>query len=453
VLSTVRNIGNVVRIPDLRNKILFTFALLVLFRVGAFVPAPGIDVDAAQLLRDQVDEVGGTLSFLTLFSGGALTQFAIFSLGIIPYITASIIMQVLGVVVPRIEQWQNQGAVGQRKITQWTRYMTIGIAIVQSTGFTFLFHNGGGGFTSGQTTGNQIDFLPNFTPPRVALVVLTLTAGTALVMWMGELITQRGIGNGMSLLIFAGVLAGFPNQLILVRDNRGVDAALGVGLLYMLLTVAIVFVENGQRRIPVQFAKRQVGRKTYGGSSTYIPLKVNQSGVIPIIFASSVLYLPQLMSVVLPSDSDPDNNTWGENVQNFVSDNLAQPDSIIYMLVFGLMIIGFAYFYTAITFDPVKQADQIRKQGGFVPGIRPGYQTERYLSRILSRITLPGAVFVALVAIIPAFILAKMIGASAGQGVFSFSGVSILIAAGVSLETLKQIDSQLMMRNYEGFLK
>ncbi len=453
MLSTVRNIGNVVRIPDLRNKILFTFALLVLFRVGAFVPAPGIDVDAAQLLRDQVDEVGGTLSFLTLFSGGALTQFAIFSLGIIPYITASIIMQVLGVVVPRIEQWQNQGAVGQRKITQWTRYMTIGIAVVQSTGFTFLFHNGGGGFTSGQTSGNQIDFLPNFTPPRVALVVLTLTAGTALVMWMGELITQRGIGNGMSLLIFAGVLAGLPNQLILVRDNRGVDAALGVVLLYMLLTVAIVFVENGQRRIPVQFAKRQVGRKTYGGSSTYIPLKVNQSGVIPIIFASSVLYLPQLMSVVLPSDSDPENNTWGESVQSFVSNNLAQPDSIIYMVVFGLMIIGFAYFYTAITFDPVKQADQIRKQGGFVPGIRPGYQTERYLSKILSRITLPGAVFVALVAIIPAFILAKMIGASAGQGVFSFSGVSILIAAGVSLETLKQIDSQLMMRNYEGFLK
>lgn len=458
MLSTVRNIGNVARIPDLRNKILFTFAMLLLFRVGSFIPAPGIDVDAAQLLRDQVDQVGGTLSFLTLFSGGALTQFAIFSLGIIPYITASIIMQVLGVVVPRIEQWQNQGAVGQRKITQWTRYMTVGIAVVQSTGFTFLFHNGGGGFVgggghSGGGGQNSIDFLPTFTAPRVALVVLTLTAGTALVMWMGELITQRGIGNGMSLLIFAGVLAQLPNQLILVRDNRGVDAAIGIALLYMLLTVMIVFVENGQRRIPVQFAKRQVGRKTYGGSSTYIPLKVNQSGVIPIIFASSVLYLPQLVSVVLPTDGDPDNQTWGESVQSFVSDNLAQPDSIIYMLVFGLMIIGFAYFYTAITFDPVKQADQIRKQGGFVPGIRPGYQTERYLSKILSRITLPGALFVALVALIPAFILAKMIGDSVGQGIFSFSGISILIAAGVSLETMKQIDSQLMMRNYEGFLK
>lgn len=452
MLSTVRNIGNVARIPDLRNKILFTFAMLVLFRLGAFIPAPGIDVDAAQLLRDQVDEVGGTLSFLTLFSGGALTQFAIFSLGIIPYITASIIMQVLGVVVPRIEQWQNQGAVGQRKITQWTRYLTIGIAVVQSTGFTFLFHNGGGGFLGG-SSGNQIDFLPDFTPPRVALVVLTLTAGTALVMWMGELITQRGVGNGMSLLIFAGVLAGLPNQVILVRDNRGLDAALGIVLLYMVLTVMIVFVENGQRRIPVQFAKRQVGRKMYGGSATYIPLKVNQSGVIPIIFASSVLYLPQLVSVVLPTDSDPENDTWGETVQGFVSDHLAQPDSIIYMLVFGLMIIGFAYFYTAITFDPVKQADQIRKQGGFVPGIRPGYQTERYLSKILSRITLPGALFVALVALIPAFILAKMIGDTVGQGIFSFSGVSILIAAGVSLETMKQIDSQLMMRNYEGFLK
>ncbi|MDH3753578.1 MAG: preprotein translocase subunit SecY [Acidimicrobiia bacterium] len=453
--ATFRNIGNVARIPDLRNKILFTLAMIVVYRLGAFIPAPGIDIDAAQLLRERADEEGGFLSFLALFSGGALTQFAIFSLGIIPYITSSIIMQVLGVVVPRIEQWQQQGAVGQRKITQWTRYMTVGIALVQSTGFAFLFHNGAGGFGGGHSSsaGGTIDFLPNFTAPRVALVVLTLTAGTALLMWIGELITQRGIGNGMSLVIFAAVLAGLPGQLALVKTNEGLDAAFGIVLLYVALTFLIVFVENGQRRIPVQFAKRQVGRRQYGGTSTYIPLKVNQSGVIPIIFASSVLYLPQLLAVVLPTDSDPENSTWGESVQNFVDDQLAQPDSIVYLVVFGLMIIGFAYFYTAITFDPVKQADNIRKQGGFVPGIRPGPQTERYLSRILSRITLPGALFIAFVALLPAFILAKMLGDNVGQGVFGFSGVSILIAAGVSLETMKQIDSQLMMRNYEGFLK
>ncbi len=455
MFGALRNITNVMRIPDLRNKLLFTFAMLVIYRLGAFVPAPGIDLDAAQLLRERAEQEGGFLSFLSLFSGGALTQFAVFSLGIIPYITASIIMQVLGIVVPRVEQWQQQGAVGQRKITQWTRYLTIAIAIVQSTGFAFLFHNGGGGFGSGGSgqSQNSLDFLPNFTAPRVGLVVLTLTAGTALLMWMGELISQHGIGNGMSLLIFASVLSGLPNQLSLVKQNEGLDAALGIVLLYMALTFLIVFVENGQRRIPVQFAKRQVGRRMYGGSSTYIPLKVNQSGVIPIIFASSVLYLPQLGSVVLPSDSDPDNFTWGESVQRFVDNHLAQPDSPIYLIVFGLMIVGFAYFYTAITFDPVKQADQIRKQGGFIPGIRPGVQTEKYLGRILNRITLPGALFIAFVALLPAYILARMLGANVGSGVFAFSGVSILIAAGVSLETMKQIDSQLMMRNYEGFLK
>ncbi|MCB0995097.1 MAG: preprotein translocase subunit SecY [Acidimicrobiales bacterium] len=443
------SILNIFRVPDLRNKVLFTLFMIMLYRLGAFIPAPGIDLDAVQLLRDQAEETGGVIAFLQLFSGGALTQFAIFALGIMPYITSSIIMQILGVVVPRIEQWQQQGAVGQRKITQWTRYLTVAIALLQSTAFAFLFHNGGGGFFGG---GTGIDLLPDFTIPKVALVVLTLTAGTALLMWMGELITQRGIGNGMSLLIFASVVSAIPAQFGIIKADEGWGAMIGIIILYLLLLVAIVYVDQGQRRIPVQFAKRVVGRRMYGGQSTYIPLKVNQSGVIPIIFASSVLYLPQLLSAVLPSDGDPTSRNWGEKIQNWVDNHLASPDSIVYLIVFGLLIIGFAYFYTAISFDPVKQADQIRKQGGFIPGIRPGPQTERYLAKVLSRITLPGALFIAGVALIPAVAIFVVLN-DASPGVFAFTGTSILIAVGVALETMKQIDSQLMMRNYEGFLK
>ena len=441
MISVLRNIGNIWKITDLRNKILFVLAMIVVYRLGAFIPAPGINYAALRPLQDQAEE-GGVLAFLRLFSGGALTQFAIFALGVIPYITASIIMQVLAVVVPRIEQWQQQGAVGQRKINQWTRYITIGIAIVQSTSLAFLFNNGGGGLTS---TGIP-DLLPTFTVGRVAIVVLTLTAGTAVLMWMGELITQKGIGNGISLLIFAAVVSGLPAQLSSVRTQSGWGALTGVAGMYLLLLVAIVFVEQGQRRIPVQFAKRVVGRRMTSGGSTYIPLKVNQSGVIPIIFASSVLYLPQLVVVAFPSSG------WGASMQRWVNDNLLSPRDPVYLIVFGLLIIGFAYFYTAITFDPVKQADTLRKQGGFIPGIRPGPQTERYLARILSRITLPGALFLAIVALIPAVVLAQFLPDET-LGIFGFTGISILIAVGVSLETMKQIDSQLMMRNYEGFLK
>jgi preprotein translocase subunit SecY len=430
------------KVSDLRNKILFTLGMIILYRLGSFIPAPGIDLDAVEALRSQADQ-GGVLAFLQLFSGGALTQFAIFALGIMPYITSSIIMQVLAVVIPRLEQWQEQGAVGQRKITQWTRYLTVGIAVLQSTGRVLLFHNGGGGLAGG---GSNIDLVPNFWWGRVLLIVLTLTAGTALLMWMGELITQRGIGNGMSLLIFASVVSSLPAQGGLVKAEAGNAALAGMIGLFLLLLVAIVFVEQGQRRIPVQFAKRVVGRRMYGGQSTYIPLKVNQAGVIPIIFASSVLYLPQLIAVLLPADG------WGASVQSWINDNLAQPDSLVYLTVFGLLIVGFAYFYTAITFDPAKQADTIRKQGGFIPGIRPGPQTERYLAKILSRITLPGALFIAAVALVPPLALSFILPGQASLA-FGFGGVSILIAVGVALETMKQIDSQLMMRNYEGFLK
>lgn len=386
------NLKNIFKVQDLRNKVLFTLLMIALYRLGAHLPVPGIDTAALKELKSQADS-GGVLAFLKLFSGGGLTNFAIFALGIMPYITASIIMQILGVVIPKLEEWQNQGAVGQRKITQWTRYVTMGIAILQATGLAYLFHNGGGGLTQGNTSG--LDLIPDFTVGRVLLIVLTLTTGTALLMWIGELMTQRGIGNGMSLLIFASVVSLLPSQMATIKANGGWVAVGMVLLGYGLITVAIVYVEQGQRRIPVQFAKRVVGRRQYGGQSTYIPLKVNQSGVIPIIFASSVLYLPQLLSFVLPTDG------WGKTVQDWVNSNLVNPSAPIHLIIFGLLIIGFAYFYTAITFDPVKQADQLRKQGGFIPGIRPGPQTERYLAKVLSRITLPGALFIAAIALVP----------------------------------------------------
>jgi preprotein translocase subunit SecY len=439
VLSSVRN---VFRIPDLRGKILFTLLIIALYRMGAFVPAPGIDLDAVEELKRQAETGAGVVGFLQLFSGGALTQFAIFALGIMPYITASIIMQILTVVIPKLEEWQQMGAVGQRKITQWTRYLAVAIAVVQSTGLAFLFHNGGGGLLGGGGNTSGLDVLPEFTPFRVIVVVLTLTAGLALLMWMGELISQRGIGNGMSILIFASVVSSFPAAGAQLNAEKGTEFLIALLALAVLLLVAIVFVEQGQRRIPVQFAKRVVGRRMYGGQNTYIPLKVNQSGVIPIIFASSVLYLPVLLTNVLPPDG------WGATVQRWISDNLVQPDSIFYVIIYGLLIIGFAYFYTAIAFDPAQQAENIRKQGGFIPGIRPGPQTERYLARILSRITLPGALFIAFIALLPSMLLAF-----ADVQNFPFAGTSILIAVGVALETMKQIDSQLMMRNYEGFLK
>jgi preprotein translocase subunit SecY len=435
VLSSLKNMF---KVTDLRNKILFTLLVIALYRFGSHVPTPGIDFQAVQQLEDQARQ-GGVLGFLNLFSGGALTRFAIFGLGIMPYITASIIMQVLTVVIPKLEQWQQQGAIGQKKMTQWTRYLTVALAIMQSTGLVFLFNNGGGGLFGNQ----QIDLIRDFTVPKVLLIVLSLTAGTALLMWMGELITQRGIGNGMSLLIFASVVSTIPFEGTAVLKEDGGYKFAAVIMIALAVLVAIVFIEQGQRRIPVQFAKRVVGRRQYGGQSSYIPLKVNQSGVIPIIFASSVLYLPVLLTNVLPTGG------FWDSVRTWIDANLLQPDNFMYIAIYGLLIIFFAYFYTALTFDPVKQADTIRKQGGFIPGIRPGPQTERHLAKILSRITLPGALFIAIVALLPALLLVLW-DVDRFQG---FGGVSMLIAVGVALETMKQIDSQLMMRNYESFLK
>ena len=435
---------NIFRIADLRRKIMFTLFIIAAYRLGSQVPVPGIDFDAIVSLREQASSTGGVLALLNLFSGGALTNFAIFALGIMPYITASIIIQILTVAIPRFEQLQQQGAVGQRKLTLYTRYLTLGIAFVQATGITFIFGRGQG-TALGNTAG--VIVIPDFTFNRVALVILSLTAGTALLMWMGELISQRGVGNGMSLLIFASVVSTIPfdgARLLAVQGTVYLAAAVIVATGMM---VAIIFIEQGQRRIPVQFSRRQVGRRLYGGQNTYIPLKVNQSGVIPVIFASSILFLPVLLSNVA---------NWGW-LQTAVDEYLTQPDNIAYILFFGGLIVGFAYFYTAITFDPVRQADNIRKQGGFIPGIRPGPQTERYLARVLNRITLPGALFIALVALLPSVLLSltsdlDALGSGGAGAAIGFGGVSILIASGVALETMKQVDSQLLMRNYEGFL-
>ncbi len=341
-------------------------------------------------LQDEAEQQG-TIGFLNLFSGGALSQFAIFALGIMPYITASIIVQILGVVIPKLEEWQNQGAVGQRKITQWTRYLTIAIALLQATGLTFVFGRGGANSVFfGQGAPNVV-LLPGFPLPRVLLVILTLTAGTVLLMWIGELMTEKGIGNGMSMLIFASVVSSLPFQYYaLLKESQFVVFGFLV-VLSLVTLVAIVTMELAQRRIPVQFAKRVVGRRMYGGQSTYIPLKINQAGVIAIIFASSVLFLPALLVQVVP---------W-EPVQNFVNDYILDTTNWLHLLLYGLLIIGFSYFYNSIAFSPEKQADQLRKQGGFIPGIRPGPQTERYLRKVLNRLTLPGAIFIAIIALLP----------------------------------------------------
>jgi preprotein translocase subunit SecY len=429
------SLKNMFKVPDLRNKILFTILIIALYRFGSHIPVPGINFDAVQQVSAAAQK-GGVLGFLNLFSGGALTRFAVFGLGIMPYITSSIIVQLLMVVIPKFEQWRDEGATGQKKLTQATRYMTVALALLQSTGLAYVFGRGGGGGLLGNAFGNTI-LLSHFDAPHVAMVVISMTAGTAVVMWLAETITQRGIGQGMSILIFANVVAVLPSTGATIRANAGNVKFAVLLAVVLLLVIAIVFVEQGQRRIPVQFAKRVVGRKMYGGQSTYIPLKVNQAGVIPIIFASSVLYLPALASNVIP---------W-KGVQTFISNHFLNPTDGVYIAMYGLLIIAFTYFYTAITFDPHQQADIIRKQGGYIPGYRPGPPTERYLTSILNRITLPGSLFLAFVALVPTLLISAWNVNNA-----PFLGTTLLIAVGVALETMKQVDSQLMMRNYDTFL-
>jgi preprotein translocase subunit SecY len=437
------NLKNIFKVPDLRNKILFTVMMVLLYRLGAHIRVPGIDDQAVRQLRESAREQGA-LGFLNLFSGGAFSSFAIFALGIMPYITSSIIMQVLTVVIPKLEEWQQEGATGQRKITQWTRYVAIAIATLQGAGLTFIFGQGNGSaFFTASATAPDIVLLPDGMWPRGLLVIISLVAGTALLMWMGELISQRGIGNGMSILIFASIVSSLPFSYYSILQSKkwvvfGILVAVSIGIL-----IAVVRVELGQRRIPVQFAKRVVGRRMYGGQSTYIPLKVNQAGVVPIIFASSVMLLPVLVTNVIGGA-----NGWRRTVTEWVDRNLVSSQGMLYIVSFALLIIAFAYFYNSIAFDPIRQADQIRRQGGFIPGIRPGPQTERYLAKTVNRITLPGALFVAFIAILPYIVL--WVGDVQS---FPFAGTTVLIAVGVALELMRQVDSQLMLRNYEGFLK
>lgn len=429
--------ANAFRTPDLRRKLLFVLLILAVFRLGSQIPTPGVNVANVQSCID-VASSGDNASLYTLvnmFSGGALLQLTIFALGIMPYITASIILQLLVVVIPRLEALKKEGQSGQTKITQYTRYLTLGLAVLQATGIVALAR-------SGQLLQNcNLDLLHNDNTSTFLVMVVTMTAGTAVIMWLGELITERGVGNGMSLLIFAQIVATFPSSLWAVQNSRGwwtFGIVMAIGL---VIVAAVIFVEQAQRRIPVQYARRMVGRKMFGGSSTYIPLKVNQAGVIPVIFASSLLYLPAMLA----SFNQNSTSAW----VRWINDYMVSGAHPLYMITFFLMIVFFTYFYVSITFNPQEVADNMKKYGGFIPGIRAGKPTEEYLSYVLSRITLPGALYLGLVALIPLIAFALV---DANQN-FPFGGTSILIMVGVALDTVKQIESQLQQRNYEGFLR
>ncbi|HLZ37414.1 MAG TPA: preprotein translocase subunit SecY [Mycobacteriales bacterium] len=422
------------RTPDLRKKLLFTLGIIAVFRLGSVIPSPGVSYQAVQTCLDQTRN-NNLYALVNLFSGGALLQLAIFALGIMPYITASIIIQLLVVVIPRLERLKQEGQAGQQKLTQYTRYLTIALAVLQSTTIVALARVPGQLFQ-----GCNEAIVPDTSVFRLSTLVITMTAGTAVIMWLGELITDRGIGNGMSILIFTSIVARFPFELKRILDAKGAFVFAVVLAIGLVIIASVVFVEQAQRRIPVQYAKRMIGRRMYSGTSTYIPMKVNQAGVIPVIFASSLLYLPTLLR-----------NVWSSNAGfvSFVDRYLTRGDHPLYLAMYFAMIIFFTYFYVAITFNPQEVADNMKKYGGFIPGIRPGRPTAEYLDYVLSRITLPGSLYLGLVAIIPMIALV-LIGASQD---FPFGGTSVLIVVGVGLETVKQIESQLMLRNYEGFLR
>jgi preprotein translocase subunit SecY len=425
--------------PDLRKKILFTLAMVAIYRLGATVPSPGVSFGAIQVCIDEAGSGNDLFTVLNLFSGGALLRLAVFALGIMPYITASIIVQLLTVVIPRFEQLKKQGQSGQAKLTQYTRYLTIGLGVLQSTAFLALAINGQ--MFPGCSTNDQI--IPDQSAFALIVIVLTMTAGTAAIMWMGELITDRGVGNGMSVMIFTQIAATFPQALWSIKVARpganGWVVFLLVVALGLVVMAGVIFVEQSQRRIPVQYAKRMVGRRMFGGSTTYIPIKVNQAGVIPVIFASSLLYLPALYAQFRPEGK----------IATWISANFVTGDHPVYMISFFLLIVFFAYFYVAITFNPTEVADNMKKYGGFIPGIRAGKPTEDYLGFVLSRLTFPGSLYLGLIALLPSV---AFIFLNANQN-FPFGGTSILIIVGVGLDTVKQIESQLQQRHYEGFLR
>jgi preprotein translocase subunit SecY len=413
-------LANAWRVPELRTRVLFTAFILAIYRFGAWVPSPGVNADE---VRGALSGQGGTvLGLLNLFSGGALARFSVFALGIMPYVTASIIIQLMTVVIPRLEQLQKEGESGYAKINQYTRYLTVGLAAAQSTGYAFLFQRQG-----------ALDFNAG----RLVLIVITLTAGTVLLMWMGELITKRGVGNGISLLIFASILTALPTG-IRAFINGGPMEKLFFPLIALTVIVAVVFIQEGQRRIPIQYAKRMVGRRMTAGGSTYMPLRVNMAGVIPIIFAAAIMAFPPTIAQYFPQ------------TQSFINEHFL-PTDLSYMLLQGFLIVIFTYFYTAVQFNPVDQADNLRRYGGYIPGIRPGPPTAQYLDRVLTRLTLPGAVYLALVATLPTLFIRYGGFSQATAG--ALGGTSVLIAVGVALDTMRQMEAQMMQRSYEGFLK
>jgi preprotein translocase subunit SecY len=413
-------LANAWRVPELRRRVLFTGLILALYRFGSWLPAPGVD---SASIKNYFSNQGGTiLGLLNVFSGGALSQFSLFALGIMPYVTASIILQLLTVVIPKLEQLQKEGEAGMAKINQYTRYLTVGLAAAQATGYAYLFQRQGA---------------LNANAGRLVLIVVTLTAGTTLLMWMGELITKRGIGNGISLLIFASILSTAPAG-VTAWYNGGPMEKLFFPLIALAIIVAVVFIQEGQRRIPIQYAKRMVGRRMTSGGSTYMPLRVNMAGVIPIIFAAAVMAFP------------PTIGQYFQGTQGFVNRHF-QPSSLTYLALEAFLIIIFTYFYTAVQFNPVDQADNLRKYGGYIPGIRPGPPTAQYLDRVLTRLTLPGSIYLAAVAVLPSIFIRY--GGFSQATSRALGGTSVLIVVGVALDTMRQMESQMMMRSYEGFLK
>jgi preprotein translocase subunit SecY len=428
------------RTPDLRNKLAFTLAIVAIFRLGSFIPAPFVDYGNVQKCLAQTQNTSGLYELVNLFSGGALLQLSIFALGIMPYITASIITQLLRVVIPRFETLYKEGAAGQATLTQYTRYLTIALGVLQSTTLIAVARQGA---LFGADC--VLPILTDSSPIAVTLMVITMTAGTGLIMWMGELVTERGVGNGMSLLIFTSIAAQFPSSLLSIAETKSIETLLVVIAIGVVVVGLVILVEQSQRRIPVQYAKRMVGRRTYGGQSTYIPIKVNMAGVVPVIFASSLLYLPALIAQFNQPDANGQVAPW----VSWVSTYLTQGDSPLYMAIYFFLILGFTYFYVAITFNPEEVADNMKQYGGFVPGIRAGRPTMEFLEFVLSRITFAGAIYLGLIALIP---LVAFTAIGANQN-FPFGGTSILIIVGVGLDTVKQINAQMQQRNYEGLLK
>jgi len=435
-------IGRIFRTPDLRRKLGFTLGIVALFRLGSFIPAPFVDFSNVQACLAASQGASGLYDLVNLFSGGALLQLSIFALGIMPYITASIIVQLLRVVIPHFETLYKEGQAGQGKLTQYTRYLTIALGVLQSTTLITVARSGAL-FPTGAPECSQL--ITNDAWYAMLLMVITMTAGTGLIMWMGELITERGIGNGMSLLIFTSIAAQFPGSLWAIGIARGWDVFAIVLLVGLAVVVGVVFVEQSQRRIPVQYAKRMVGRRTYGGNNTYIPIKVNMAGVVPVIFASSLLYLPALIAQFNQPAAGEEPQPWVVWITNY----LTKGDHPLYMLLYFLLIVGFTYFYVAITFNPDEVSENMKKYGGFIPGIRAGRPTAEYLDYVLTRITLPGSFYLGAIALLP-LIAFSLVGANSN---FPFGGASILIIVGVGLETVKQIDAQLQQRHYEGLLR